>query len=98
MLEEIKRLLGYTSIEYDIVIDHYINGVTQKILNYCNISELPKELEHVVVEKVVAIMKDEKSVKTVTRGDTTITYQDGEIDLIDNIKSQLNRFRKVKFV
>ncbi|PEL12672.1 phage head-tail connector protein [Bacillus sp. AFS017336] len=106
--ELVKILLGVSDSSKNAIINFYIESVTQKILNYCNITELPEELESIVVEKVVAIMKNliasegNGPVKKITRGDTVIEYGTSNSDssgsvILDDVKSQLNKFRRVKF-
>lgn len=64
-----------------------IQSITQDILNFCNLKEIPKELEHVVVRRVVANMLNlklqasgegaievEKGIKSISEGDVSISY------------------------
>ena len=88
MLENIKLLLGIDEDDTskDKIINLYILKVTQLVLNECNISELPFELEGFVEDKVVAVVGNlgivnngggsvnTGEIKSVTRGDTRIEY------------------------
>lgn len=64
-----------------------IQSITQDILNFCNLKELPEELKHVVVRRVVANMLNlklqasgesaievEKGIKSISEGDVSISY------------------------
>lgn len=90
MLDNIKLLLGLETDEHDKKINYYISKISQKVLNHCNIKELPMELEGFVEDKVYAIMKasgdittgggsteNNGEIKSVTRGDTKIEYNVG---------------------
>lgn len=98
MLENIKMILGITDNSKDNLLTYYIMSIERKILNYCNIIELPSELQPVIVDKVVGLMSGSNEVKSVTRGDTKIDYNIvNKSYLLDDVKAQLNRFRRVKF-
>jgi hypothetical protein len=87
----IKRLeaLGYEidTVQDDWVINFIIEKVTQKVKNECNITEIPGELFHVVVDMVCGEFLSMKkssgqldkfpvdyAVKQIKEGDTSITY------------------------
>lgn len=78
MVENIKLALNYQDSTKDQLIYFYIEKVKQKILNYCNLEEVPAQLESFIEDKVINILenqfRDEKQVKSVTRGDTKIDY------------------------
>lgn len=84
MLENIKDVLEITDNSKDKLINRYISKVTQKVLNYCNLKELPIELQGFVEDKVISIMqyklqsassdKSSREVKSIQRGDTKIEF------------------------
>ena len=45
VLTKVKLRLGLIDILYDELIDSYVQEIGQRILNYCNILEIPIELE-----------------------------------------------------
>ncbi|AZV57930.1 phage head-tail connector protein [Clostridium sp. AWRP] len=108
MLENIKDILEIQDDSKDKIISEYIEKVTQKVLNYCNIKSLPKKLEEFVEDKVISIIQyklknsNNKEVKSIQRGDTRIEYEassekDERILLsfeADEMR-ELNNFRKV---
>ncbi|MCR1871521.1 phage head-tail connector protein [Longicatena caecimuris] len=111
MLENIKDVLEITDNSKDKLINRYISKVTQKVLNYCHIDELPIELEGFVEDKVISIMqyklqansdKSSREVKSIQRGDTKIefaTISEKDEKTLLNFSNldmkELNSFRKV---
>ena len=114
MLGNVKMLLGIADDDTskDKLINYYINSISTKILNYTHRTELPKELEHIVEEITVDKIKNSENgnkVKSIARGDTTITYADqnynkltgaGGADSINNYSNELDRFivKKVRML
>ena len=103
MTNAVKLLLGISDEDTgkDDIIKYYVATVTQRVLNYCNIEKLPKGLVHIVVDKVVGLMKavdpDSATVKSTSFGDTSVTYDTSinASDLLDDVIPQLNRFRRL---
>ncbi len=100
MLTMVKLLLGAEGSGNDELLSFLIESTTQKVLNYCNRPDLPKELELIIVEIVVEQFRNqngEQRITSVKRGDTQISYQQSNIgaDFIKNYKAQLNKFRRV---
>lgn len=84
---ELLKPFGVEVAEDDFTLLFLIQSITQDILNYCNLKELPKELEHVVVRRVVANLLNsklqtsgegsievEKGIKSITEGDVSVSY------------------------
>lgn len=72
--------------------------LVQKSLNYMNRKDFPEELVLVLVEKLSQDKENtNKGIKSITEGDTKIEYvTSSETDnLIDSLRPQLNRYRKV---
>ncbi|KNF07165.1 phage gp6-like head-tail connector protein [Gottschalkia purinilytica] len=113
MLENIKMILGIEDDSLDSKIEYYIKGIVQKILTFCNLKELPKELETFVENKVIKIMKVDigntlissvVGVKSIKRGDTDIQLgtiegknTDELIELTDEERKELYSFRKLRW-
>ena len=120
MLENIKMLLNIDNSEHDNIINYWINKVEKRVLEYCNIKEIDVVLEGFIEDKVVSILNnlgaikvDENSnepnleIKSITRGDTSITYNTptatSKVEIIDGAnltsyeKTFLNKFRRLKF-
>lgn len=99
----LKRLetLGYKLTVNDNnvwLIAFSINEVVSLIKNFCNISAIPKELNHIVIERVAGkVLYNQKStgqsddlpidletaVKSVQTGDTNVTFAIGEGSMTD---------------
>lgn len=99
----LKRLetLGYKLTVNDNnvwLIAFSINEVVSHIKNFCNISAIPKELNHIVIERVAGkVLYNQKStgqsddlpidletaVKSVQTGDTNVTFAIGEGSMTD---------------
>lgn len=56
MLENIKLMLGLIDDKYDEKIEFYIKRVSKNICMYCNIKEVPLDLEDAIEDKVYNIM------------------------------------------
>lgn len=91
--------------------DLIINDVIQDALNYCNLKELPVELEPFLRKKVQSIINYELEngttsvfdIKTIKEGDTSITYNvDDKISkesiygLSKSNKEALQSFRRTR--
>lgn len=90
-VEKIKsRLKDVDELKIEILV--------QKCLNYMNRKDFPEELILVLVEKLLNDSKNTNNgIKSITEGDTKVEYvTTSETDnLIDSLRPQLNRFRKV---
>lgn len=89
-VENVKDLLqNFTSVmidsTYDAIIQYLYNNEQQYILNDCNLTELPKELEYIVEERTagrfiqihknVLLSSDELNVVTkIKEGDTEVNF------------------------
>ena len=106
MLENIKLILDITEDSQDKLIILYIDKITNNILSYCNINELNPALEGFIEDKVINIMKiklGKMDVKSINRGDTSITYNvasaseySNSPNLTESEKKFLNTYRKVR--
>ena len=106
MLKNIKLILDITEDSQDKLILLYIDKITNNILSYCNINELNPALEGFIEDKVINIMKiklGKMDVKSINRGDTSITYNvasaseySNSPNLTESEKKFLNTYRKVR--
>jgi len=105
MLKKIKLITGIT--DNDELLRFLLDSVTQSIINYCNVEELPVELENTAVMMAVDLCRSEQfggaeapqTVSSIAEGDTKVSFQvNPEVNsLIKNYTAQLNRFRRVTF-
>lgn len=58
IIDYVKSLLSITDDKLDEILGLYIEIVTQQILNYCNIKELPEDLKFVAAMMVVDLHKE----------------------------------------
>lgn len=90
--------------------DLIIKDVIQEVLNYCNLKELPEELEPFIRKKVQGIMAYETEngtssvfdVKSIKEGDTSVTYNTDNVSketvygLSKEDKKRLQEFRRLR--
>lgn len=57
-LSSVKLILGISDDSKDEILEFYIDLMETKILNYCNISELPSALNYVLCEMVADIYRE----------------------------------------
>ena len=106
-IAEVKKNLEIEDDTKDLIISDSI----QEVMNYCNLVELPIELEPFVRKKTQSIINYEAEngttsvfdVKSVKEGDTSITYNVDEnfsketiYGLSDKDKKNLQQFRRTR--
>lgn len=94
--EKLILMLGEEKTEgyYDFLLE----SAEEKIKNYCNIDEVPKELENTMVEMAAALGETETrgSVSSVKMGDTEVEYTETAASaVLTEFAVQLNRFRRI---
>jgi len=106
MLARVKENLKIEDDSKDLLIE----DVIRECLSYCNLKELPAELEPFIRRKVKAIIDYEAEtggssvfdVTSIKEGDTSITYNTDEVSretiygLSDKDKQALMRFRRLR--
>ena len=110
MLEKLKILLGIEDNSKDYVLQLTIDIVTDMVLNYCHIKEIPSGLENVVVSMCIDKYRAENygqensegKVKSISEGDVSVSFgsafsisENPSMKFLKNYKSQLNIYRKV---
>lgn len=107
MLEKVKALLNLKDNTRDELLSFYIDLIRDEVLNYCNLEDVPKKLENLIIKILLDfytknIASNDKNVKSIKRGDTEITYQDENKnailiqDFLMNYRTQLNCFRRLR--
>lgn len=110
MLEKLRTLLGIVENDKDDILQFTIDNVTDMVLNYCNIDELPIGL----VNTVLAICVDKYRVegygqeivqgpiKSISEGDVSVSFgsaytftESSTMNFLKNYKEQLDRYRKI---
>lgn len=107
LVAKVKENLNIAGDTKDLII----SDVIQDAINYCNLKELPKEIEPYIRKKVKRIIDYEAEngtssvfdVKTIKEGDTSITYNVDEktsketiYGLSDRDKKTLQTFRRTR--
>ena len=113
MLEvtKLKKLLGIAldDLAQDANLQFILDDVTESILNYCNIKELPSGLQNTAYRMAIDLYRNEAigeedvplgSVASIKEGDTQTNFNKSVDDnfkdtLMKNYYSQLNRYRKL---
>ena len=99
-LEKLKMLLGIEGTDEDELLTFVLESTEQKILNYCNINELPAELENVLIEMAARFYNSPDGVADSMKvGDTSVSYSTtkDEQNIIHDYKAQLCRFRRLNW-
>jgi hypothetical protein len=107
--DEMKALVKSNLNIADTTKDLIISDVIQEVMNYCNLAELPSELEPFIRKKVQTIINYELEngttsvfdVKSIKEGDTSITYNENVTKetvygLSPNDKKSLQYFRRTR--
>ena len=98
MLAKEKLVLMLGEERKEGYYDYLLASAEEKIKNYCNIEEVPKELENTMVELAAALGEagaGGEAVSSVKMGDTQVTYGSAQDSVFGDFKAQLNRFRRI---
>lgn len=110
ILENIKILMNISDNQNDNKINFVINKTVDEVKAFINLSEeLPKELENIITDITLNYLNENPygikqfetaNIKSIERGDTTITYNDAKVitiaEIMENYKSKLLYYRKIK--
>jgi hypothetical protein len=111
-VEKLRPLLGIAAadITQDVNLAFILDDVTETILNYCNINELPSGLEHTAYRMAIDLYRNDgvgeadgpAAISSITEGDTTVQFrklvdENFKDTLLKNYMPQLNRYRKVSW-
>nr|DAL22441.1 MAG TPA_asm: head to tail adaptor [Caudoviricetes sp.] len=111
IVKSIKTELEIKNIQCsDEVINLYVEKARAYIKRYCNIEDIPDELEYLIVEMVVKLIENKyestegnKEIKSKTMGDTSITYNTVSRkeytyeEILNQFSSELNNYRCLKW-
>lgn len=110
MLDKLKMLLGITDSEKDFALQYVIGAVTDMVLNYCNIEELPPQLENTVLSicmdkyRADSIGQEQAQgrVTGITEGNVSVSFgssysvnDNPSMAFLKNYTAQLDRFKKL---
>lgn len=101
----LKKISSVSESDIEICVGEAFNIVKE----YCNITEIPVGLKYTIVNIACDIVKfeyidkyysDEQKVKSISRGDTSISYSDSALKDKDQITKiyirELNKYRKLR--
>lgn len=102
MLDNVKILVGIQEGDTgkDALLALYITKTTQQVLNYCNLTELAPEMEGIVEDLVVMRYnrRGSEGVQSEMIGDRSKQFYVMGEDIPESVKTQLNRFRRMKMI
>lgn len=107
IVESIKIELGIKKIQCsDEIINLNIEKTKAHIKRYCNIEDIPTELDYLIIEMVVKLIENKyeanagnKEIKRKSMGDTSISYNTVSRkeytyeEIINQFSSELNNYR-----
>ena len=109
-IDKLKKLLGITGNDMDFILNFVLEAVTDMVLNYCNIAELPEGLENIVLSMCVDKYRAEGygseqaagNVKSISEGDVSVAFgspfsgtDNPSMPFLKGYEQTLNRFRKL---
>lgn len=106
-IEKLKQLLGITGADQDTLLQFALDNVTETIMNYCNLEELPAGLENTAYRMAMDLYRNENLgsanldnglIASITEGDTSVSYKENTAytqSLLKNYRAQLSRYRKI---
>lgn len=86
ILQIVKTLLEITDEAKDSILEVYIYIITQRVLNYCNIKELPEQLNYTVAQIAADMYKEPQqgiiiagsgAVSSISEGGRTVSFDVG---------------------
>lgn len=95
MLENIKLLLNIMDNSKDNLLGYLISNVKQKILSYTNQTEILPQMEY-LVEELVVLRYNKLGSEGLQSESFSGVSQTFNQDIPQDIKSQLNQFRRLK--
>ena len=109
-ISTIKSMIGISDESLDAILRIYVATVTQSILNYCNIDELPSALNYILCQMVADTYNEMKSrsgtgsvvgnVSSISEDGRSVSFTNGsefKVAIDDRISKtrELNRFKKL---
>lgn len=97
--DKAKLLLG---ADCDEALLLFCCEATEKyIKSYCHVKEIPQEAENLASQMAAGCYREAKGggmpVKSISRGDFSVTYGDAVQDALQNYQGRLHAFRKMKW-
>lgn len=111
-VERLKKLLGFSREDdsKDTILEFILEDVEEMIKNYCNVPTIPEQLNSTILRMAIDMYKNESlgsedialgSISSISEGDTSVSYRSSASEfkesLLKDYKSQLNRYRKLRW-
>lgn len=110
-LKKIKGLLGISEndISQDASLEFILDDVTETILNYCGLKELPVGLTNTAYRMAIDLYRYDRpgdssapvTVTSISEGDTSTSFTSAADalsgGLLKDYQGQLNRYRKLRW-
>ncbi|EII6798261.1 phage head-tail connector protein [Clostridioides difficile] len=111
-VERLKKLLGFSREDdsKDTILEFILEDVEEMVKNYCNVPTIPEQLNSTILKMAIDMYKNESlgsedialgSISSISEGDTSVSYRSSASEfkesLLKDYKSQLNRYRKIRW-
>ena len=111
-VERLKKLLGFSREDdsKDTILEFILEDVEEMVKNYCNVPTIPEQLNSTILKMAIDMYKNESlgsedialgSISSISEGDTSVSYRSSASEfkesLLKDYKSQLNRYRKLRW-
>lgn len=111
-VERLKKLLGFSreNDSKDTILEFILEDVEEMVKNYCNVPTIPEQLNSTILRMAIDMYKNESlgsedialgSISSISEGDTSVSYRSSASEfkesLLKDYKSQLNRYRKIRW-
>ncbi|HBF6312414.1 TPA: phage head-tail connector protein [Clostridioides difficile] len=111
-VERLKKLLGFSREDdsKDTMLEFILEDVEEMVKNYCNVPTIPEQLNSTILRMAIDMYKNESlgsedialgSISSISEGDTSVSYRSSASEfkesLLKDYKSQLNRYRKLRW-
>ncbi|HBF6109170.1 TPA: phage head-tail connector protein, partial [Clostridioides difficile] len=108
----LKKLLGFSREDdsKDTILEFILEDVEEMVKNYCNVPTIPEQLNSTILRMAIDMYKNESlgsedialgSISSISEGDTSVSYRSSASEfkesLLKDYKSQLNRYRKIRW-
>ncbi len=109
-IETLKMILGVTG--KDELLQFTLDTVIDEVKNYCNITEIPSELDNIILRMAADVWRSEgygnegkpQTATSVSRGDVSVSFDgqstatiSGMKSILDDYRAQLAAFRKLRW-
>lgn len=106
-----RSLLGITTTDKDDVLQFVLDDAEETVLNYCNLSTLPKGLVKTAYRMAIDLYRAEgfgqeaieSGVSSISEGGATVSFKSSNYDtsftnsLLKNYERQLMEYRRLKW-